>query len=76
MWQSRSRGIGFFHTRIFQQFGNEICGVLGTSPVTVKAVESLSGTYGILPKTYINLDQLMINEDLILLVFVRRLSII
>ena len=59
-----SRGIGFFHTRIFQQLGNEICGVLGTSPVTVKkAVESLSGTYGILPKTYINLDQLMINED-------------
>ena len=59
-----SRGIGFFHTRIFHQLGHQICGVLGSSKPTAElAAESLKDAYGIVVKPYSNLNKLLLFEN-------------
>lgn len=63
-----ARGIGFFHARIFNELGHQVCGLLGSSNETAdKAANKLYEAYGLNAAPFSNLDNLLneINPDIL-----------
>lgn len=63
-----ARGIGFFHARIFNELGHQVCGLLGSSKETADiAANKLNKTYGLNAEPFSSLDSLLteINPDIL-----------